>query len=102
MRRILRKIATGDAENLGDISTLLNPEVVAEIIENVVWFILISPLRGRFHSLNTGVAYSFLINKFNLFLGIGIDIPMSNVADDSIFKGEPWLGIGLGYSVFKQ
>jgi hypothetical protein len=48
------------------------------------------------------VAYSFLINKFNLFLGIGIDIPMSNVADDSIFKGEPWLGIGLGYSVFKQ
>ncbi|MFT5862504.1 MAG: acetyl-CoA synthetase, partial [Flavobacteriales bacterium] len=36
MRRILRKIATGDAENLGDISTLLNPEVVAEIIENVV------------------------------------------------------------------
>lgn len=36
MRRILRKIATGDADNLGDISTLLNPEVVAEIIENVV------------------------------------------------------------------
>jgi hypothetical protein len=48
------------------------------------------------------VAYSFLINKFNLFLGIGIDIPMSNVADDSIFKGEPRPFIGLGYSVFKQ
>lgn len=53
-------------------------------------------------SLNTGVAYSFLINKFNLFLGIGIDIPMSSAADDWIFKGQPWLGIGLGYSVFKQ
>jgi len=32
MRRILRKIALGDTSNLGDISTLLNPEVVEEII----------------------------------------------------------------------
>ncbi len=31
MRRILRKIAEGDLSNLGDISTLLNPEVVEEI-----------------------------------------------------------------------
>lgn len=34
MRRILRKIAQHDLENLGDISTLLNPEVVEEIINN--------------------------------------------------------------------
>ncbi len=31
MRRILRKIAEGDTSSLGDISTLLNPEVVEEI-----------------------------------------------------------------------
>ena len=31
MRRILRKIASGDTSNLGDISTLLNPEVVAAV-----------------------------------------------------------------------
>jgi acetyl-CoA synthetase len=31
MRRILRKIAEGDVSNLGDISTLLNPEIVEEI-----------------------------------------------------------------------
>jgi acetyl-CoA synthetase len=31
MRRILRKIAEGDVSNLGDISTLLNPDVVEEI-----------------------------------------------------------------------
>lgn len=31
MRRILRKIAEGDTENLGDISTLLDPSVVEEI-----------------------------------------------------------------------
>ena len=36
MRRILRKIAHGDTSNLGDTSTLLNPEVVETIIENVV------------------------------------------------------------------
>lgn len=31
MRRILRKIASGDGSNLGDVSTLLNPEVVDDI-----------------------------------------------------------------------
>lgn len=31
MRRILRKIAEGDTSNLGDTSTLLNPEIVDEI-----------------------------------------------------------------------
>ena len=31
MRRILRKVAAGDTDNMGDTSTLLNPEVVDEI-----------------------------------------------------------------------
>ncbi len=31
MRRILRKIASGDVSNLGDTSTLLNPEIVEEL-----------------------------------------------------------------------
>jgi len=35
MRRILRKIAAGDFENFGDISTLLDPDVVEEIIKKV-------------------------------------------------------------------
>ncbi|HNP17466.1 MAG TPA: acetate--CoA ligase [Fulvivirga sp.] len=34
MRRILRKIASKDTGNMGDISTLLNPEVVEAIIKN--------------------------------------------------------------------
>jgi acetyl-CoA synthetase len=33
MRRILRKIAENDIDNLGDISTLAEPSVVASIIE---------------------------------------------------------------------
>ena len=36
MRRILRKIACNEFNNLGDTSTLLNPEVVQEIIDNVL------------------------------------------------------------------
>lgn len=36
MRRILRKIAEGDAENLGDTSTLLDPSVVDEIKEGAL------------------------------------------------------------------
>ena len=35
MRRILRKIAAGETSNLGDISTLLNPEIVKEIMDGV-------------------------------------------------------------------
>ncbi len=36
MRRILRKIACKDTANLGDTSTLLNPEVVQDIMDNAL------------------------------------------------------------------
>ena len=36
MRRILRKIACKDTSNLGDTSTLLNPEVVQDIMDNTL------------------------------------------------------------------
>ncbi|RAJ16382.1 acetate--CoA ligase [Olleya aquimaris] len=36
MRRILRKIAASETDNLGDTSTLLNPECVQEIMDNVL------------------------------------------------------------------
>ncbi|AXP82886.1 Acetyl-coenzyme A synthetase [Mariniflexile rhizosphaerae] len=36
MRRILRKIACKDTNNLGDTSTLLNPEVVQDIMDNAL------------------------------------------------------------------
>jgi acetyl-CoA synthetase len=32
MRRILRKIAANESEQLGDVSTLINPEIVEQII----------------------------------------------------------------------
>ncbi|PKG52732.1 acetate--CoA ligase [Olleya sp. 1-3] len=36
MRRILRKIASNETDNLGDTSTLLNPECVQDIMDNVL------------------------------------------------------------------
>ena len=36
MRRILRKVASNDFQNLGDTSTLLNPDVVREIIDGAI------------------------------------------------------------------
>jgi acetyl-CoA synthetase len=36
MRRILRKVAEGDVSNLGDTTTLLDPQVVDEIIQNAL------------------------------------------------------------------
>ena len=36
MRRILRNIAMGEMDDMGDTSTLLNPEVVQEIIDNAM------------------------------------------------------------------
>lgn len=35
MRRLLRKIASGDTDNLGDISTLAEPDVVTELLEKM-------------------------------------------------------------------
>ena len=34
MRRILRKIAEGDTKSLGDISTLADPSVVEDLVQN--------------------------------------------------------------------
>ena len=36
MRRILRKVAEGDATNLGDTTTLLDEEVVTKIIDGAL------------------------------------------------------------------
>jgi acetyl-CoA synthetase len=36
MRRILRKVASNDLSNMGDTSTLLNPDIVEEIIQGAI------------------------------------------------------------------
>jgi acetyl-CoA synthetase len=34
MRRILKKVAANDVDNLGDTSTLADPSVVADLVKN--------------------------------------------------------------------
>ena len=34
MRRLLKKIANNDTENLGDLSTLASPNVIKDLIEH--------------------------------------------------------------------
>jgi acetyl-CoA synthetase len=34
MRRILRKVAEGDVSNLGDTTTLADPTVVSDLVDN--------------------------------------------------------------------
>ena len=36
MRRILRKVAEGEADKLGDTSTLLDPDIVDEIVSGAI------------------------------------------------------------------
>ena len=36
MRRILRKIAEGDTDNMGDISTLADPSVVESLVAGAI------------------------------------------------------------------
>ena len=36
MRRILRKVASGESDNLGDVSTLLDPTVVDKIKQGAI------------------------------------------------------------------
>jgi len=39
MRRILRKIAEGATDNLGDISTLADPKVVEDLLKGRIQFL---------------------------------------------------------------
>ena len=39
VRRILRKIAEGKDDNFGDTSTLINPEIIEEIIKERIYII---------------------------------------------------------------
>ncbi|QIE58804.1 DUF5320 domain-containing protein [Rasiella rasia] len=51
-------------------------------------------------SLDLGLAYGLSYNSFNILFGAGIDLPLSRFGDEWIFYGKPWVGIGVGYSIF--
>lgn len=52
-------------------------------------------------SFSTGFGYQYGYGKLGLSLLLGIDLPVSSIGQNWVFKYQPWLGIGIGYSIFK-
>lgn len=48
-----------------------------------------------------GFGYQLGYGKLGLSLLLGIDMPFSSIGKNWCFKYQPWLGIGIGYSIFK-
>ncbi|HEX6983144.1 MAG TPA: hypothetical protein VF181_10320 [Balneolaceae bacterium] len=56
--------------------------------------------RGSIASSSIGLSVGWHYKLFTLFLASGFDIPLSDQADDWVFKGQPWLGFGAGFEIF--
>lgn len=52
-------------------------------------------------SFSTGVGYQYGYGKLGLSFLLGVDIPVSSMRKNWVFKHQPWLGVGVGYSIFK-
>ena len=62
MRRILRKVAANELDNLGDTSTLAEPAVVDNLIENHLYPIITYQNRRPSHPLDQEAARFFAID----------------------------------------
>lgn len=57
---------------------------------------------GSVLGFSPGIGLGFHYDSFVLFLAGGIDVPITNsVANEWRYKNQPWLGFGLGFSLFK-
>lgn len=56
---------------------------------------------GTFGTISFGIGYIKSWNKISIGLFGGIDKGVGRVADVWIYDGKPWLGIGIGYDLFK-
>ncbi|WCO03170.1 hypothetical protein [Psychroserpens ponticola] len=56
---------------------------------------------GTFGTISFGIGYVKSWNKISVGLFGGIDKGVGRVAKTWIYNGKPWLGIGVGYDLFK-
>ncbi|MCX2582711.1 hypothetical protein [Pedobacter sp. MR22-3] len=57
---------------------------------------------GSVLGFSPGIGLGLHYDSFVFFLAGGIDIPISNsIAENWRYKNQPWLGFGLGFSIFK-
>jgi len=53
-------------------------------------------------SMSGGVGYQYGYGKLGLSLLLGIDFPFSSIGKNWVFKKQPWLGLGVGYSILSK
>ncbi|WP_299604183.1 hypothetical protein [uncultured Aquimarina sp.] len=56
---------------------------------------------GTFGTISFGLGYVKSWNKISIGLFTGIDKGVGRVSEAWIYDGKPWLGIGVGYDLFK-
>lgn len=47
-------------------------------------------------NISYGLALGYQLNKFGLFIGAGVDSPLSSIGKAWNFSNQPWIGLGLG------
>lgn len=52
-------------------------------------------------TFSSGIGYQYGYGKLGLSLLFGLDLPTSSIGKNWVFKYQPWLGLGIGYSIFK-
>lgn len=56
---------------------------------------------GTFGTASFGLGLVGSWNKVSLGIFYGVDKAIGNAADNWIYDGQPWLGFGIGYDIFK-
>tara|TARA_R110002126_G_scaffold57927_2_gene153235 strand:- start:3026 stop:4150 length:1125 start_codon:yes stop_codon:yes gene_type:complete len=56
---------------------------------------------GTFGTISFGLGYVKSWNKISIGLFSGIDKGVGRVSEAWVYDGKPWLGIGVGYDLFK-
>lgn len=56
---------------------------------------------GTFGTISFGLGYVKSWNKISIGLFVGVDKGVGRVSEAWVYDGKPWLGIGIGYDLFK-
>jgi hypothetical protein len=57
---------------------------------------------GTIGTVSFGLGYVKSWNKINIGLFLGLDKGVGRVSKSWVYDGKPWLGIGVGYDLFKM
>lgn len=52
-------------------------------------------------SIGSGLGWQWGYGKFGIGVLLGVDFPVSNIGSNWVFRRQPWLGFGIGYSAFE-